>query len=144
MDATTLVTTYPRLFHIAEHDAWPSIRRYGLLSTSALLELFEIAEPRRSQLLEHRRDASVVINHPVHGRATVRDNLPLHEGKLAACLTDMTVEAFMRRVNEHVFFWPNMARLDSLFNAAAYASRRHLILELDAPSLIAAHEHSVR
>lgn len=39
-----LANLYPRLYHMAEPGSWESIRRYGLLSTSSLLSLFEITE----------------------------------------------------------------------------------------------------
>jgi hypothetical protein len=37
-----LIGRSPRLYHMAEADTWDSIREHGLLSTSALLDLFEI------------------------------------------------------------------------------------------------------
>ena len=56
MERAELVRLYPRLFHMAEPDAWPQILRHGLRSTSALLDLFEVSEPDRTRLLsEHRR-----------------------------------------------------------------------------------------
>lgn len=144
MRAEQLIETYPRLFHMAEADAWPSIQRHGLLSTAALLELFEVSAAARHALLAQRRPESVMIAHPTHGRAVVRDNGPLHEGKLAACLTDMTVPDFLGLINAHVFFWPGQDRLDRLFRAPAYVGRPHLILELETASVVAAHADEVR
>lgn len=42
MDVKTLVARYPRLYHMAERDTWPSIRDRGLLSTSAVLDKFSV------------------------------------------------------------------------------------------------------
>jgi uncharacterized protein DUF7002 len=42
MDVAELVETCPRLFHMAEPGSWAGIQRHGLLSTSALLDLFEV------------------------------------------------------------------------------------------------------
>lgn len=38
---------WPRLFHMAEAGSWPMIREHGLLSTSALLDLFGVVGSNR-------------------------------------------------------------------------------------------------
>jgi hypothetical protein len=58
---------WPRLYHMAEAGSWPSIERHGLLSTTALLDLFEISGPRREAIESARRPESVKITHPLHG-----------------------------------------------------------------------------
>jgi len=35
-----LLQDCPTLYHMAERGSWPSIREHGLLSTSALLDLY--------------------------------------------------------------------------------------------------------
>jgi len=50
MDPELLIKTFPRLYHMADRDAWPSIQRHGLLSTTALLDLFEIHGAQRKAL----------------------------------------------------------------------------------------------
>ena len=40
MTVDELLATYPRLWHMAMDGSWPSIEKRGLLSTSALLELY--------------------------------------------------------------------------------------------------------
>jgi hypothetical protein len=67
-DADELVATYPRLYHMAEPGSWERIRRHGLLSTSALLDLIEVDGDLRRALDSARRPASVSITHPRHGR----------------------------------------------------------------------------
>jgi len=47
MDVSELIERYPRLYHATHMDAWPGIAAHGLLSTSALLDLFEIHGSRR-------------------------------------------------------------------------------------------------
>lgn len=138
-----LVATYPRIFHMAEASAWDGIQRHGLLSTSALVDLFETPEPRRSRLLMERRPEKTAVHHQTHGTAFIRDNGPLNEKKLAACLTDMTTREFFALINGKVFFWPTQKRLDTLFAAAAYRDRPHLILTVDTASLLAAHGDQV-
>jgi hypothetical protein len=143
MDAAELVTTHPRIFHMAEAGAWDGIRKHGLLSTAALVDLFEIAEPRRSRLLAERRPDMTALRHDVHGTALVRDNGPLNDKKLRAALTDMSAPDFLRLINGKVFFWPTSKRLDTLFKARAYRDRPHLILTIDTASLLAAHAERI-
>jgi len=114
------------------------------MSTEALLDLFGAREPQRTELLARRRPESVRLVDPVLGEATVRDNGPLHEGKLAASLVDMTVEGYLRMLNHHVFFWPRRERLVDLLGARAYRERSHLILEIETATLVAAHGPAVR
>lgn len=62
---------------MAHSEALPSILQHGLLSTSALLDLFEIGGERRAKLETRMRPTSVPITHPVHGTAVVRDQKPI-------------------------------------------------------------------
>ncbi|WP_430867214.1 DUF7002 family protein [Demequina aurantiaca] len=138
-----LVATYPHIFHMAEESAWEGIQRHGLLSTEALVDLFETPNPRRNRLLSERRPDMTAVLHDVHGSALIRDNGPLNEKKLAACLIDMTVPEFLHLINSKVFFWPTEKRLQTLFEAPAYRDRPHLILTIDTASLLAAHAERV-
>src|SRR5487761_778376 len=101
-----LVQYYPRLYHMAHEGAWPSIERHGLLSTTALLDLFEIDGARREQLESSRRPKSEEIAHAKHGRALLRDQIPLNEKKLITALEDdITPQEWYRLLNRKVFFW---------------------------------------
>src|SRR5258708_5414053 len=83
-----LASYYPRLFHMSHAGSWPSVRRYGLLSTTALLDLFEVTGAERHALESCRRSKSEEIVHPQHGRAMLRDQQPMNEKKLANALMD--------------------------------------------------------
>ncbi len=111
MDAEELISHYPRLFHMAEPDAWPLIRKYGLLSTRALLEVFEVSAEPRQAILGAIRPEMVPIQSPLGETARIRDQTPLKRSALEACLTDMSVEEWTRLLNEHVFFWVREERL---------------------------------
>jgi hypothetical protein len=62
---------------MAEDSSWDGLRERGLLSTASLVDLFEIREPKRTELLTEHRPQSVTIEHPVYGRAVIRDQKPL-------------------------------------------------------------------
>jgi hypothetical protein len=134
---------YPRLWHMAEAGSWGSIRKQGLLSTTALLDLFEITGARRVELESARRPASVTITHPTHGAAVIRDNIPLIEKVLARTLVGMTPREWYETLNGRVFFWVCEDRLTKLRNADAYSGRAHDILTIDTAALLASHIDAV-
>jgi Family of unknown function (DUF7002) len=78
---------FPRVYHVAEAGSWPGIARHGLLSTSALLDLYGVDGGLRERLEGRRRAETHVLEDPEHGRAVLRDQKPLSEEKLAACAT---------------------------------------------------------
>jgi hypothetical protein len=134
---------WPRLFHMAEAGSWPSIQRHGLLSTSALLDLFEIDGARRAAIESARRPVSVPISHPVYGTAHIRDNKPINATVLARTLVGMTSSEWYRTLNARVFFWFTEDRLDRLRNAPAYRDRNHDILTIDTAALLDVHADRV-
>ncbi len=134
-----LITRHPRLFHMAEAGTWPQIQRHGLLSTTALLDLFGIVDGTRFAIESERRGQIVEIEHPVHGSASIRDNKPLREQFLAGCLQDMSMREWYELLNHKVFFWVRPERLDKLLNARAYRARAHDVLTLDTAALLERH-----
>ncbi len=75
---------------MAEGESWESIRRIGLLSTSALLDTFGVEGERRYDIESRRRQEIVKIEHPELGTALIRDNKPMQETALERCLQGMT------------------------------------------------------
>src|SRR5690242_18502139 len=104
---------------MAESGSLPGIRRHGLLSTSALLDLFEIAGSERYNIESCRRPGSVVISHPVHGQAVIRDQKPMSEEMLRRCLIGLTPRQWFELLNHKVFFWADGDRLQRLLGARA-------------------------
>lgn len=123
-----LADAYPLLYHMADANSWPNIRKHGLLSTSALLDLFEVERAERRRIEGERRPESVEIINRQYGRAVVRDQKPLIESKLAKTLTGCTVSEFHRLLNKHVFFWLTKERLRTLLCARAYRDKPHVVL----------------
>ena len=145
MDVDELVTRFPHLYHMAYDGSWPSIRRLGLLSTSALVERFGIDGEDRVRLCERRRPESVEIQHSVYGKAVVRDQKPLNEAVLARVLEDgMTPIDWYRTLNSHVFFWPTERRLQTLLKARAYRDDPQTILTIDTERLVGLHQARIR
>ena len=53
-----IITRHPLLYHMAEAGTWENIQRHGLLSTAALLRLFDVGEPQRSAIGSRYRGAA--------------------------------------------------------------------------------------
>lgn len=123
---------------MAEAGSWRSIREHGLLSTSALLDLFAITGVQRDVIESARRPQSVAIHHPVHGTAWIRDNKPINETVLRRTLVGMSEPEWYRTLNGRVFFWLSTERLTRLRNAPPYRDRKHDILTLDTARLLEA------
>ena len=138
-----LAEVYPRLYHMAQADGWESIKRHGLLSTSALLDLFDVSGEQRSEIEAQRRSRSHEINHEEHGRAVIRDQKPIIESKLLSALRDCTLEEWYRLLNGRVFFWLARERLNTLLSAKEYRDKPHLVLTLDTLALAADYAKSI-
>ena len=125
---------------MAESGSWPSIRQQGLLSTSALLDRWELIRQQREVIEAGRRPENVVIVHPTLGRAVVRDQKPMDDAGLQRCLRDgLTPTDWYRLLNARVFFWLTRARLHRMLTARPYRKLEHDVLELDAAALVTAH-----
>lgn len=143
LTATDIAKRWPRLYHMAEAGSWPSVQLHGLLSTSALLDLFEITGAERDAIESARRPESVAIHHPEHGTAWIRDNKPINETVLRRTLVGMTEAEWYRSLNGRVFFWLTTDRLDRLRAAPPYRDREHDILTLDTTALLDAYASAV-
>jgi hypothetical protein len=136
LTADYIASRWPKLYHMAEAGSWPSVQRHGLLSTSALLDLFEVTGAERDEIQLARRRESVKITHPDHGTAWIRDNKPINETVLRRTLVGMSEAEWYRTLNGRVFFWLTEKRLDRLRNAPPYRERTHDILTLDTKALL--------
>lgn len=145
MDIETLIEKYPRLWHMAEDGVWPSIERYGLLSTSALLDLYEIRGAECDAIEREHRPVSIEINRHGLARAVVRDQKPMSNNGLARCLQDrLTPEDWYRILNRKSFFWLTERRLSTLLNARPYRGLPHTVLTVDTASLVEVHAARIR
>jgi hypothetical protein len=144
MEVETLIALYPRLYHMAEHGTWDSIRERGLLSTTAVLDHFGlIGKDRKSYESEQRpRKMEVLAGHP--GSIVLRDQKPMPCDRLAIALQDgVTPEQWYRIINRKVFLWATRNRLLTLLNARDYRGLVHDVLILDSAPFIRAYAESI-
>jgi hypothetical protein len=139
-----LLKDCPTLFHMAERGSWPSIKKHGLLSTSALLDAVGLKGADRRRIESARRPENVTLKHKGIGEVVIRDQKPMDDSGLIRCLQDGIKPAeWYRLLNARVFFWLTEDRLHRLLCAAPYQHSEHDVLELDAATLVAAHRAAI-
>jgi hypothetical protein len=134
-----LVAYYPLLYHMAEEGTWDCIRQHGLLSTTALLDLYALDGPERVEIESAHRPESRAVTHDVHGTAVFRDQKPLREASLQQCLVGYTPAEWYRVLNGKVFFWVTERRLLNMLSAREYRNRTHCVLTVDTKQLLERH-----
>lgn len=127
-----LIHYYPALYHVADQRALGTILEYGLLSTSAILDLFEVPEDKRILIESRRRIKLVTLQHPSYGLIVLRDQKPIQESKLQKCLRGMKVPDWYRLLNGRVFFWPTAKRLHNCLRAY----NNQVVLKVDTAKLV--------
>src|SRR5687767_3559210 len=122
---------------MAERNSWPSIQEIGLLSTTALLDHYNVESAARFEIEASRRSDSVTLEGEGLPRSVIRDQLPMDDKGLIRCLNDgLRPEDWYRLLNAKVFFWLTRSRLLRLLNAGTYRSHEHDVLEFDTASLV--------
>lgn len=143
MRTADLIERYPRLYHMAEKDAWPSIKSHGLLSTVAVLNRFNISGAVRIQIEEGHRPEKMLIGAGRDG-ILIRDQKPMPPSRLADALVDGTSPAqWYKFLNGRVFMWAQESRLLGLLNARHYRDLEHDVLTLDTRGLLSVYEDRV-
>lgn len=136
-----LINDCPTLYHMAERGAWESIKNRGLLSTSALLDLYEVNGAQRLSIESHRRPECVELTSETLPIAVVRDQLPMDDAGLRRCLPEhLTPSDWYRLLNAKVFFWLTRDRLHRLTGAKAYREKTHDVTEVNTRSIV--HSYS--
>jgi len=143
MTKDELVSLCPVLFHMSEAGSWDSIRRHGLRSTTALLDLFEISGSERFDIESKWRPESRIIEHSVYGRAVIRDQKVMPENDLQKCLDGLTTQQWYELLNHKTFFWVDWQRLKWMLGARAYQHRAHWVIMVDTRTLLDRHAENV-
>jgi hypothetical protein len=129
-------------YHLTPASRVDTILRYGLFSTSALLDRAGLTGRVRERLERRRRAAAEVIIDPEMGPITLRDQKPMSDTALARALAGrMPVDDWYATLNRRVFFWVESARVQRL--AAAYPDEEHVVLVLGTRQLLAIHHQCV-
>ena len=136
-----IIAKYPVLFHAAECGSWPSIQRHGLLSTSALLDLFQVRGSERQIIESEWRPKSVPLS---HGVAVIRDQRPIKPEDLAPLLKGgLTPSEWYMLLNRKCFLWATKERLCGFLNAKAYRNNVYDVLTVCTRELLEHHSERV-
>ena len=100
-----LIADCPTLYHMAEKGSWPSIAMQGLLSTTALLDLYGVPGEVRQKIEAGHRPTSVHVGNSQKRFAVIRDQIPMSDSGLQRCLpSSMAPADWYRLLNGKVFF----------------------------------------
>lgn len=144
MTPEELSARHPFLFHVTLPGAWDGIRARGLLPTSRLLDIFEVAGAERERIERARRPAAVPVHHPHHGTVVINDQLPMTEAALAKCLDGgLSPADWLALLNRRVFFWCDDEGLARLLGARANRARSLDVLVIDTLPLARAYADKI-
>lgn len=129
----------PFVYHMAYEENRDSIRRHGLLSTEALVDLLGLPGAERDLLLAKHRPSPTRLRNRSGELVVVRDQKPLNPNVLERHLTDMTLEQWFRKLNSFVFFWMKRERLDGMIACSEYCNLRTLVFKIRTADLLKAH-----
>ncbi|HJU05609.1 MAG TPA: hypothetical protein VJ692_10700 [Nitrospiraceae bacterium] len=122
-----------RIYHLAEAANWPSIRRIGLLSTKALLDLAGVRGNERERIERVQRLERMRLPNGVF----VRDQKPMPANALQTCLVGMAPSEWYALINSKVFFWLDAERLNR--QRRACGPWPQVVLEVDTNRLLSRH-----
>jgi hypothetical protein len=118
---------------MAENDTWESIRHFGLLSTTAILDLHNLHGEERLPFESMHRPEMMTVPATAVPAMVLRDQKPMSDTRLAKCLGDgLTPRDWYEILNRKVFFWATEDRLNTLLGARAYRSLTHDVLTIDS------------
>ncbi len=124
---------------MAEHGSWLSIVSQGLLSTTALLDLYEVVGTSRTQIESEWRKSNTTINKSGFSDAVIRDQIPMPPERLERALQGMNPREWYELLNSKVFFWTTQDRLVRLLCAKQYRNRKHTVLKVNTKALVESH-----
>lgn len=143
VDPALLAEFHPTLYHMAEDGTWPSIRHRGLLSTRAIVDLYQPGADIREQILSMVRQNKIKLTSADLGDMTIRDQRPAKF--LKECMNDgVSPQDYLDALNGHVFFWLRLSRLSRLLSARLYRHSRHTVLHVDTARLVEAYRGRVQ
>ena len=134
---------HPTLYHFAEPGAWEAIRLNGLLSTSALLDLYGVSGNSRFRLESMKRSQTERLTKAGLPDAFIRDQHAINETNLRQALTPgITPRQWYEFLNGKVFFWAAPGRLYGM--AKAYDRGAREVIAFDTALLVAAYRDHIR
>lgn len=126
-----------RVYHLAEAQNWPFIKRDGLLSASRLLNRAGVPTELQARWARTQRREHTELPNGVQ----LRDQRPMPPRSLEDCLCGMTPAEWYAAINERVFFWLDPDRLNR--QKSACEPRRQIVIVVDTSALVMKHYERV-
>lgn len=141
MKIEEFVTKREYLYHLTDNGNLEKIiSRKELLSAEAILGLSELDKNHQNAFLSERRKKHEVIKIGADSYH-IRDQRPISILNLLKCLTrGFTKEDFFRMLNDRVFFWPTLKRLNSHFKR--YSKENPVILRVRTVDILKINPHA--
>lgn len=138
MDIQKFIDKTPFLYHLTSAgNAKIILAGKKLYSANALIKMTN--DPMNEKIGTNKRftHQELLVN---GNKVSLRDQRPISEVALAKCLTDnWEISDFLYHLNNRVFMWPNLARLERHFNR--YKSENPIIFRLSTADIIKANTH---
>lgn len=137
MTIDEFVAEYPELYHMAERNSWASMQEHGLLSVTAILDLFKYDGAKRNAIESQWRPRKITVAHPQIGEVVIRDQKPMPPDALEPCLAGaVTSTQWYRLLNGKTFFWVGTNRLNRMLTAKAYLNEPHWVITVRTRPLL--------
>jgi hypothetical protein len=144
MNIDEFVNRYPKLYHMAEANTWEHIKNFGLLSTSAILDLHKINGNDRLQYESMHRPEMIGIGSNFAPTMSLRDQKPMSDMRLFLALAgSSTPRQWYELLNQRVFLWATEARLTTLLSAKHYKNTLHDVLTIDSASFVSMYASQI-
>lgn len=134
-----LLNKIPYVYHLTASNNIPHISKSRLLhSTTTLVNASQLSPDEKNEFVRNRRPDNVIIK--VDGASiAIQDQTPISIKNLNKCLQNGTsARDFIKLLNNRVFFWPSIKRLNTHF--ARYSHEGPRILRVPLEDLIDANE----
>lgn len=145
MTLEEIYENYPLLYHMAWDGSYESIKKTGLLSTSRLLDLYQVEEDHRTRLEMCHRPECEEIQRVGLPAAVIRDQKPMSDSGLRRALDGgIKPSEWYRVLNSMVFFWPTKERLLTMLGASTYKDLNHDVIIACTRTLVNDHRDRLR
>jgi len=140
MRIEALIDCYPFLYHMAEANTWAHIQRFGLLSTSAILDLHNLSGSDRVPYESMQRPDMMRVVTSSAPTMILRDQKPMPDDRIKRALRNsMLPRDWYELLNRKVFFWATEERLFRLLGAKFYRAIEHDVLTIDSRSFLSCY-----
>jgi hypothetical protein len=139
MDIEKFISHSPFLYHLTcKQNAENIINAQALYSANALID--KTKQKKNVGIKTNKRFSHEQLI--IDGlEVFLRDQRPISEKALSKCLTDnWNVSDFLYHLNDRVFMWPNLDRLQRHFKR--YEKEKPIIFRFDTRDLISANKHA--